>query len=405
MLLQKYWGHEYLTINIKPESFTIGLEAAGNTKVFGFDYEGRCWTGLDNDISFRQGLDGKIIARSVDKQRNVQRWYLSEKDAGVFREQAREVCKNLQAAFWEKTLVFEEPIPEHFFSGLSAVSGFDSKRAAEDLENYKKCYKPVGILPPDQYMSLVLQASEGCSFNTCTFCSFYKNRPFHIKSVDEFEDHVKNVKSFLGRGISNRKTIFLGDANALVIPVPRLIEQFQVIHKYFDVKKLGGIFAFLDGFSGEKKTVSDYKKLKRLGLQGVFIGMESGHQPLLGYLKKPGSPDDVLKSVKHLKRAGVKVGIIVLLGAGGKKYAEGHVKDTIAVINRMPLDLNDIVYFSELVVPDDTDYMRNAFSEVLSPLSPNEIKIQQEHIESGLKFSIRKGTPHISKYDIREFVY
>ena len=217
--------------------------------------------------------------------------------------------------------------------------------------------------------------------------------------------HIKNVKSFLGRGISNRKTIFLGDANALVIPIPRLIEQFQVIHNNFDVQKLGGIFAFLDGFSGEKKTVQDYKKLKKLGLQGVFIGMESGHQPLLDYLKKPGSPEDVLKSVKHLKRAGIKVGIIILLGAGGKKYAEGHIKDTIRIINRMPLDLNDIIYFSELVVPDDTDYMQNAFSEELSPLPPNEIKIQQELIESDLKFSIRKGTPHISKYDIREFIY
>jgi len=40
------------------------------------------------------------------------------------------------------------------------------------------CTKPVGILPPDQYMAVVLQAAEGCAFNTCTFCDFYRDRSF-----------------------------------------------------------------------------------------------------------------------------------------------------------------------------------------------------------------------------------
>ena len=405
MLLQKYWRDNYLTIRITPEAFTIGLESAGKPRVYGFDYEGRCWTGLEDDVSFRQGLDGKIIARNMDKEKNITRWNLSEKEAGIFRERARKTCANLQTDLQENKLGFTESFPDYFLPGLEQAALFDSKRAAKDQNNYLKCYKPVGILPPDQYMSLVLQASEGCSFNSCTFCSFYKNRPFHIKSLVEFENHVKNVKSFLGRGIANRKTIFLGDANALVIPTPRLIGQLEIIHKYFDVEKLGGIYAFLDGFSGEKKSVQDYQKLKTLGLLGVFIGMESGYKPLLDYLKKPGTPKDVLKSVKHLKKAGLKVGIIILSGAGGKKYAAGHIKDTIQMINRMKLDLNDIIYFSELVVPGDTEYKQNAFSEGLSPLSSVEIKSQQEMIESGLKFTLRRGMPHISKYDIREFIY
>ena len=178
MLLQKYWGQKYLTINIKSECFTLGLENNENTQVFSFDYEGRCWTALNNDISYRLGLDGKIIARTVDKNRNVKRWLLSEQESDIFREEARQLCKNVKKAFFTKELSFSEDIPEYFFSGLYDASAFDKIRAASDHKEYQSTYKPVGILPPDQYMSVVLQASEGCSFNTCTFCSFYKKQAF-----------------------------------------------------------------------------------------------------------------------------------------------------------------------------------------------------------------------------------
>ena len=52
---------------------------------------------------------------------------------------------------------------------------------ATDISRFHQIYKPISILPPDQYQALVLQATEGCSFNTCTFCALYRDRRFHIK--------------------------------------------------------------------------------------------------------------------------------------------------------------------------------------------------------------------------------
>ena len=111
--------------------------------------------------------------------------------------------------------------------------------------------------------------------------------------------------------------------------------------------------ALLDGFSGEKKKTADYRDLKSLGLQKVYIGLESGHDPLLTFLNKPGSSQDVVRAVKEIKSGGVSVGIIVLLGAGGRLFAEKHVSDTIEVINQMDLDADDILYFSELIENKD----------------------------------------------------
>jgi radical SAM superfamily enzyme YgiQ (UPF0313 family) len=282
---------------------------------------------------------------------------------------------------------------------------FSPERYAADVNAYAQVYKPVGILPPDQYMAVVLQATLGCSFNTCTFCNFYHDRPFRIQDPVSFRAHVAAVKNYLAEGLSLRRTIFLGDANALVIPMPRLLALLDVIHAHFDVEKLGGLYAFLDGFSGERKSADDYRRLAQQGFKRIYIGMESGHPALLKFLNKPGQPGDVLKAVQAIKTGGIAVGIIVLLGAGGQQYARRHVDDTVRLINAMPLDADDLIYFSELIETEDLEYTRAAFRADLKPLTSDARIAQGDEIERRLKFDMHSGVPHISRYDIREFVY
>jgi len=62
----------------------------------------------------------------------------------------------------------------------------------------------------------------------------------------------------------------------------------------------------------------------------VYIGMESGHVPLLAFQRKPSMPEDVCVVIHAAKAAGVHVGVIVMLGIGGGVYAAAHVTDTIA---------------------------------------------------------------------------
>jgi hypothetical protein len=81
------------------------------------------------------------------------------------------------------------------------------------------------------------------------------------------------------------------------------------------------------------------------------------------------------------------------------------VRDTVAAINSMGLDMDDLVYFSELVVSEGLPYVKQAYQADLEPLTAVERAAQGEMIEQALKFSSRGGTPHISRYDIREFVY
>jgi radical SAM superfamily enzyme YgiQ (UPF0313 family) len=250
-----------------------------------------------------------------------------------------------------------------------------------------------------------LQVTEGCSFNACTFCDFYKDRPFRIKTPFELRTHARSIKEYLGRGLSLRRTIFLGDANSLVIPTRQLFDLLEVVNQEFQVEEMGGIFAFMDGFQKNTKDIQDFSNLRKLGLTRVYIGLESGSQKLLRYLGKPITPEKVVQAVNTIKEAGIAVGIIILLGAGGQVFHNDHIIETVTAINAMHLDMEDIIYFSELVENEGLSYTTRAFDEKFLPLSRGQLSQQEITITNGLEFSESGGTPHISRYDIREFVY
>jgi hypothetical protein len=130
--------------------------------------------------------------------------------------------------------------------------------------------------------------------------------------------------------------------------------------------------------------------------------MESGHVPLLQFLRKPSMPGDVRHVVNEAKAAGVHIGVIVMLAIGGNRYAVGHVADTVEVINSLGLDHGDILYFSEFVDEPGSDYAAQAQAEEIRALTDAEVRAQASAIRSGLRFA---QPPKIAVYDIRESIY
>lgn len=400
-----HWGDRPLTISLKPNGLTVSLQHSGRADVYSFDAAGRLWTALHEGVSYRRGLNGKVIAKWKTAGRDRDRRWLTVEESDALLARANHwLCELLEEVHAGQPNL-SPAIPAPIIAALETARRFDLHLAHQDALAFAQVYRPVGILPPDQYMALTLQATEGCSFNTCTFCDFYRDRPFRIKTPEEFQAHARAVKDYLGAGLTLRRTIFLGDANALVVPMRRLVPLVEIVHREFDVEQLGGIYAFLDGFSGERKTRQEYSRLVSLGFKRVYLGLESGHDPLLQFLKKPGSAADCVAAVRAMKDAGLAVGVIVLLGAGGRQYAAPHVRDTVRAINAMELDMDDLIYFSELVESEGMAYVTAAYQAGLKPLTPAERARQAEEIESQLRFSAIGGTPHISRYDIREFVY
>jgi radical SAM superfamily enzyme YgiQ (UPF0313 family) len=220
---------------------------------------------------------------------------------------------------------------------------------------------------------------------------------------EEFREHVSGALNYLGASASLRsRGIFLGAANALAVPMARLLPIFEILLEELDAARRG-VCAFVDGFTGARKTATEYRLLSHLGLRRVYIGLESGHDPLLAFVRKPGTAADAAETVRTIKSAGVNVGVIIMVGLGGERYAEGHQRDTIAAIEAMGLGEGDLVYFSDLVEVPATSYPLMAADAQIRPLSREERRHQQARIRASLRFAA--SPPQFAAYDIREFTY
>ncbi len=216
------WNNRPITISEKPNSITFSLEEKQGTQVFSFDMEYRLWTALLNQVSYRRGLNGNIVAKWNSGKEILHRKWLDPTERDHLLNHAHQLIGDFLLHNSQQDGNFSPPITPTLLEHLQYIANQPIHFYKKDVERYHQVYKPVGILPPDQYNSVVLQVTEGCSFNTCTFCDFYKDRPFRIKPPEAFMEHTLRVNQFIGKGMNLRRTIFLGDANALVTPTSQI---------------------------------------------------------------------------------------------------------------------------------------------------------------------------------------
>jgi len=164
-----------------------------------------------------------------------------------------------------------------------------------------------------------------------------------------------------------------------------------------------GIYSFIDAFTTRRKTAQEYARMAQRGVRRVYVGLETGDAELLRFLGKPNTPGDVSELVQQLKAGGINVGLILLVGAGGERYAAAHAENTASLVSRLPLDSGDVIYLSELIDVPGSTYSALARDAGISPLSPEETDRRMAELRAAL----RAGSPGpvVSNYDIREFMY
>lgn len=372
------------------------------------DMTGRLYSWFTDGVMHRRALDGRVRCTWHLDGRRGSRW-LSESEADAMMSEAAQFAADFAGRMREATWRWEGLDAPDEAQRLEAArllrlsADWTAPVAADDASRFRQVYAPIGILPPDHYLSLVLQATDGCSFNSCAFCRLYP-QPYRVRSVEDFRRHVAAVRDYFGEGLSlRRRRIFLGAANALAVPMPRLLPILDEVVREFGVPAQG-IHAFVDGFTGERKTSEDYRRLRERGLRRVYLGLESGHDPLLDFVSKPATGGDVLDTVRKLKAAGVSAAVIVMIGLGGHRFADAHVADTAALLNAMDLGAGDLIYFSELIEQTDTAYPALARQEGLGPLTEAEMAAQQHQIRAALRFRAQTR-PILATYDVRDFLY
>ena len=384
-----------LCVGVLVRDFVINV-SVDKREVYSFDLSGRLHSAFDGAHHFRRALNGRILEAFRHEKQPRERWFAAQESA-IFLDRIHRRMADLLGG-QNKT--------QHMAWVNGQIAGWNVQKYAEDVAKFEAVYRPVSILPPDQYMSVVVQATLGCSWNRCHFCDFYQDRPFHIRSRQELDRHIAEVRAFLGEGLAMRRSIFIGDANALSVSWPDVNMMFEAIQAGFPEDGNGptwrDIYVFADVFGGQKRTVSEIEYLKNMGLRRVYMGLETGCDALLRHVNKRGSADLAVDVVGRFKKAGVSVGLIVLLGLGGVRYAKDQVKETIKMFNRMPLDQGDVIYFSPLVTYPHLPYTQDKENRPF--LNSEALCAQQQEIKNAL-FEGEKNKPRMAHYSISRFVY
>ena len=50
--------------------------------------------------------------------------------------------------------------------------------------------------PPYEANSVIIQATSGCTYGKCRFCSLYKDECFRMSPMEEFEEDLAEIKSY-----------------------------------------------------------------------------------------------------------------------------------------------------------------------------------------------------------------
>ncbi len=183
--------------------------------------------------------------------------------------------------------------------------------------------------PPSEARSLILQVTNGCSWNRCTFCEMYSEpqKKFRAKSPQQIE---QDLQAFAGSGYPVRR-IFLADGDAMTLSFSRIKSILESVRKYFpDVQRIS---SYCLPRNLKNKSVGELAELKQLGLSLLYVGCESGDDTVLGKVSKGENYQSSLQALLKIRDCGMTASVMILNGLGGKKYSEQHAINSAKLVS------------------------------------------------------------------------
>ncbi|MCP4430569.1 MAG: radical SAM protein [Gammaproteobacteria bacterium] len=183
--------------------------------------------------------------------------------------------------------------------------------------------------PPSEARSLILQITNGCSWNRCTYCSMYTAPQKKFRPLAENEV-LEAIRQCGASGIQPRR-IFLADGDALVLSMRRLRTILQAIQVH--LPSVSRVSSYCLPGNLKNKTVDELRELKSLGLKLIYIGAESGDDTVLKYVDKGETYRSTADALIKAKNAGLKTSVMILNGIGGKTYSKQHALASAHLVN------------------------------------------------------------------------
>lgn len=262
------------------------------------------------------------------------------------------------------------------------ASGNIPKLSKVDSERLSTLSFEVGpIRPPSEggSHSLLLRATRNCPWSRCKFCYglIYNREKFQLRTVEdikkdidaarEIADAIRATSWKLGCGGAvnedvgttlirsdpalntnqsfilvfnwlyfGAKTVFLQDANTLIMPSDELLVVLKYLKETFPT--IERVTSYARAKTLAKKTPEELKELRKAGLSRLHVSLETGDDNLLKYVDKGVTSAEQIEAGKKAKEAGFELSEYVMPDLGGRARSEQHALNTARVLNEIDPD-------------------------------------------------------------------
>jgi radical SAM superfamily enzyme YgiQ (UPF0313 family) len=169
---------------------------------------------------------------------------------------------------------------------------------------------------------------------------------------------------------SGGNTVFLQDANSLILPTDSLVEILHHIRQ--SLPEVERVTSYARALTLAGKTVDDFVRLREAGLSRLHVGMESGSDTILKLINKGGTAEHLIEGGKRVVAAGISLSLYVIPGIGGVELSQENAVESARVINavnpafvrfrslyvRRGSELAQMVENGTFVVPDEDTMVR-----------------------------------------------
>lgn len=229
--------------------------------------------------------------------------------------------------------------------------------------------------------SALIELTAGCSHSKCAFCSFFNGVKFKPAPLEYVEQDFNEIK----RRTPRARRFFGCGGDAFCLAPVRLKKIAAMMQKRFPGAAMG-MYARISNM--RNKTVDDLRELRRLGINGLYIGMESADDAVLTRMRKGYGAEEVLEACQKLESAGIEYYLIYLGGLAGKGKCVESALTSLKVINQLhpawfslstctvvpDTDLYDDVLTGDFVLPSEKERLQEQIT-LLSNLTISDTLI------------------------------
>ena len=160
--------------------------------------------------------------------------------------------------------------------------------------------------------SCIIQLTAGCTYQKCHFCNLYKEEPFAMSPLSEFEEDLSEIKSYQ----PHARRIFITGANPFALSYEKLKPYILTVRDYLIKCQSIAMFASIRDI--KNKEVWQLRKLRAMGVNGLSIGVESGDDDTLVLANKGYTSQDIWEQCRKLNEAGIEYYFVYMKGLAGK---------------------------------------------------------------------------------------